>query len=42
MFTINVNCICCEKGEDKTVFVAEKISGVKVAGALFVTENFWS
>ena len=23
MFTINVNCICCEKGKDKTVFVTE-------------------
>ena len=23
MFTINLNCICCEKGKDKTVFVTE-------------------
>ena len=23
MFTINVNCICFEKGKDKTVFVTE-------------------
>ena len=23
MFTINVNCICCKKGNDKTVFVTE-------------------
>ena len=23
MFTINVNCICCEKGKDKTVFVTK-------------------
>ena len=22
-FTINVNCICCEKGKDKTMFVTE-------------------
>ena len=33
MFKINVNCICCEKGKDKTVFQS---------GSLFVTENFWS
>ena len=33
MFTINVNCICCEKGKDKTVFVTE-ISGVEVAPCL--------
>ena len=30
MFTINVNCICCKKGKDKTVLLP-KISGVKVA-----------
>ena len=41
MFTINVNCICCEKGEEKLCLLP-KISGVKVAGALFVTENLWS
>ena len=23
MFTINVNCICCKKGKDKTVFVTK-------------------
>ena len=23
MFTININCICCEKGKDRTVFVTE-------------------
>ena len=23
MFKINVNCICCEKGKDKIVFVTE-------------------
>ena len=33
MFTINVNCICCEKGRDKTVFLL-KISGVEVAPCL--------
>ena len=32
MFTINVNCICYEKGQDKTVL--PKISGVKVAPCL--------
>ena len=23
MFTINVNCICCEKGKDKTMLVTK-------------------
>ena len=23
MFIIKINCICCEKGKDKTVFVTE-------------------
>ena len=23
MFTINVNCICCEKGKEKIVFVTK-------------------
>ena len=40
MFTINVNCICCEKGKDKTVFVTENFWSH--SGSLFVTENFWS
>ena len=41
MFTIiKVNCICCKKGKDKTVFVTEKFWSR--SGSLFVTENFWS
>ena len=40
MFAINVNCICCEKGKDKTVFFTENIWSR--SGSLFVTENFWS
>ena len=40
MFTINVNCICCEKGKDKTVFFTENFCSR--SGSLFVTENFWS
>ena len=39
-FTINVNCICCEKGKDKTVFVTENLWSR--SGCLFVTKNFWS
>ena len=39
-FTINVNCICCEKGKDKTVFVTENFWSQ--SGSLFVTKNFWS
>ena len=35
MFTININCICCKKGKDKTVFVTE-ISGVEVAPCLLL------
>ena len=46
MLTINVNCICCEKGKDKTVFVTEnfwsrrtpcllpKIPGVEVTPSI--------
>ena len=41
MFTIlNVNCICYEKGQDKTVFVTKNFWSQ--SGSLFVTENFWS
>ena len=40
MFTINVNCICCEKGKDKIVIVTENFWSR--SGSLFVTENFWS
>ena len=40
MFTININCICCEKGKDKTVFVTENFWSQ--SGSLFVTENVWS
>ena len=40
MFTINVNCICCEKGKDKTVFLTENFWSR--SGSLFVAENSWS
>ena len=40
MFTININCICCEKGKDKNAFVTENFWSQ--SGSLFVTENFWS
>ena len=39
-FTNNLNCICCEKGKEKTVFVTENFWSQ--SGSLFVTENFWS
>ena len=51
MFTINVNCICCEKGRDKTVFVTAnfwsrsgsrllpKISGVEVTPSVTSVES---
>ena len=29
MFTVNVDCICCEKGREKSILQL-KISGVKV------------
>ena len=38
MFTININCICCEKGKDKTVFLA-KISGVEVTPSVTSVES---
>ena len=34
MFTINVNCICCDKGKDKTDCLLPKISGIEVAPCL--------
>ena len=51
MFTINVNCICCKKGQDKTVFVTEnfwnqrtlclllKIPGVEVTPSITSAES---
>ena len=42
MFTINVNCICCEKGKDKTML--PKISGVEVTPSITSVESseqFW-
>ena len=51
MFTINVNCICCKKGKDKTVFLTEnfwsrrtpclltKIPGVKVTPSITSVES---
>ena len=35
-----MNCICCEKGKDKTVLVTANFWSR--SGSLFVTENFWS
>ena len=43
MFAINVNCICCEKGKDKTVFLL-KISGFEVTPSVTSVESseqFW-
>ena len=43
MFAINVNCICCEKGKDKTVFLP-KISGFEVTPSVTSVESseqFW-
>ena len=43
MFTINVDCICSEKGEDKTVLVTD-ISGVEVTPSVTSvdsSEQFW-
>ena len=40
MFTININCICCKKGKEKTVFVTENFWSR--SGSLFVTKNVWS
>ena len=43
MFIINVNCICCKKGKDKTVFLP-KISGVEVTPSVILVESseqFW-
>ena len=51
MFTINVNCICCKKGKDKTVFLTEnfwsrrtpclllKIPGVEVTPSITSVES---
>ena len=38
MFTINANCICCEKSKDKVVFVTDNFWSR--SGSLFGTENF--
>ena len=44
-FTITMNCICCEKGKDKTIYcLLPKIPGVKVSPSVTSVESseqFW-
>ena len=42
MFTINVNCICCEKGKDKPMFTGITENFWSRSDSLRVTEKFWS